>query len=96
MTASAASGTGRRVRRSLTSSTPSSRPMPRTSPTSSCRGGAPVVRVLAESIERRSPNQIDWAPTLASLLGVSLPAAEGVDLLADLATSGEVDQNASR
>jgi hypothetical protein len=60
-------------------------------------GGAAIVNVLAESIERRPPNQSDWAPTLASLLGVSLPAAEGLDLLAGLpAPAGWVDQNASR
>jgi hypothetical protein len=48
-------------------------------------GGHPAVVELGRSIGSRAPELRDWAPTIAGLLGVALPAADGRDLLADRA-----------
>jgi Type I phosphodiesterase / nucleotide pyrophosphatase len=44
-------------------------------------GGHDAVADIAASIACRSPRLRDWAPTLAGLLGIDLPNAEGIDLL---------------
>lgn len=44
-------------------------------------GDHPSVRRLASAIAERPPHLADWAPTIASLLGVSFPSAEGRNLL---------------
>jgi hypothetical protein len=44
-------------------------------------GGHPAVGQIARSLGRRRPHLADWAPTLAALLGVDLPRAEGASLL---------------
>jgi hypothetical protein len=44
-------------------------------------GGHPAVCDIAASIEARSPRLQDWAPTLAGLLDIELPDADGLDLL---------------
>lgn len=43
-------------------------------------GGHPVVAELAESLARRRPSAVDWAPTIASLCGFDLPNATGRSL----------------
>jgi hypothetical protein len=43
-------------------------------------GGHPAVPAIAVSIRERAPRLRDWAPTLACLLNVNLPDAEGLDL----------------
>ena len=45
-------------------------------------GGHPAARAIASSITQRAPDAADWAPTIASALGVDLPAASGRSLLA--------------
>lgn len=45
-------------------------------------GGHAAVPALARAISGRPPRLRDWAPTIAKLLGVDLPDAEGLDLLA--------------
>jgi hypothetical protein len=44
-------------------------------------GGHPAVADLAGSIAAASPRLRDWAPTLAALLDIELPEADGIDLL---------------
>ncbi len=44
-------------------------------------GGHPAVAQLARSIASRPPRLADWAPTIASILGVALPGRDGADLL---------------
>ena len=44
-------------------------------------GGHPAVGRLATAIERRRPHVADWMPTLAPLLGVELPGADGINFL---------------
>jgi len=44
-------------------------------------GGHPDVGAIAESLEARAPKLQDWAPTLADVLGIELPAADGFDML---------------
>ena len=53
-------------------------------------GGHPAVSEIAASISARPPRLRDWAPTLASLLGIDLPDADGLDLIeaAELQTAG--------
>jgi hypothetical protein len=53
-------------------------------------GGHPAVGGLSRSIARRSPRLPDWSPTLASLLDVELPNADGRNLLeeAELLSAG--------
>jgi arylsulfatase A-like enzyme len=46
-------------------------------------GGHPAVAYLASAIACRSPRLVDWAPTLAGILNVDLPDADGFDLLAE-------------
>jgi hypothetical protein len=48
-------------------------------------GGHPAVADLAASIGDRSPRLRDWAPTLAGLLDIDLPDADGFDLLGESA-----------
>jgi hypothetical protein len=45
---------------------------------------------IAASIIGRSPRLQDWAPTMAGLLGLELPDADGIDLLegSELASAG--------
>ena len=53
-------------------------------------GGHPAVPDIAASIIGRSPRLQDWAPTMAGLLGIELPDADGIDLLerSELASAG--------
>jgi hypothetical protein len=44
-------------------------------------GGHTAVADLAASIADRSPRLRDWSPTLAALLGIGLPEADGFDML---------------
>jgi len=44
-------------------------------------GGHPAVADIAGSIVDRSPRLRDWSPTLAALLGIDLPEADGFDML---------------
>jgi arylsulfatase A-like enzyme len=44
-------------------------------------GGHPAVPQLARAIAGRPPRLADWAPTIASILGIALPGSDGVDLL---------------
>jgi len=46
-------------------------------------GGHASVRPLARVIGQHTPELRDWAPTIASLLGVGLPHADGHDLLSE-------------
>jgi hypothetical protein len=46
-------------------------------------GGHPAVAHLAAAIACRAPRLQDWSPTLAGLLDVELPEADGLDLLAE-------------
>ena len=46
-------------------------------------GGHPAVRPLARAIRHHTPELRDWAPTIAQLLGVGLPDADGLDLLTE-------------
>ncbi|TMC25626.1 MAG: hypothetical protein E6J32_13300 [Chloroflexi bacterium] len=43
-------------------------------------GGHPAVERIARSLARRRPHLADWAPTLAPLLGIDLPQADGMVL----------------
>lgn len=45
-------------------------------------GGHPAVSQLSSAIARRQPHLADWAPTVAPILGIDLPWADGVNLLA--------------
>ena len=45
-------------------------------------GGHPAVPRIAAAIAGRPPYLADWAPTIAALLGVSMPTAEGRNLAA--------------
>jgi arylsulfatase A-like enzyme len=45
-------------------------------------GGHPAALKLGQAIQRRRPHLADWAPTLAPLLDIDLPGAEGTNLLA--------------
>ena len=45
-------------------------------------GGHPQVLRLAAALTRRRPHLADWAPTLAPILGVEMPGADGANLLA--------------
>jgi hypothetical protein len=53
-------------------------------------GGHPIVAELAASIAHRPPRLRDWGPTIANLLGIELPDADGIDLLevAELESAG--------
>ncbi len=44
-------------------------------------GGASEVKLLSTTFEVRTPRQMDVAPTIASLLGVALPTAQGANML---------------
>jgi len=44
-------------------------------------GGHPAARGIAAGLEARSPRLQDWSPTLARILGLELPDADGLDLL---------------
>ncbi len=44
-------------------------------------GSHPAARALGQAIERSAPRLIDWAPTLAPVLGVELTPVDGVNLL---------------
>lgn len=44
-------------------------------------GGHPAVPSIAMSIAVRAPRIQDWAPTLAAVLGIELPDADGFDML---------------
>ena len=44
-------------------------------------GGHPAVSNIGRAIEERSPRLQDWAPTIACLLGIDLPLAEGLNML---------------
>lgn len=46
-------------------------------------GGHPAVPRIAGAIEARPPDLADWAPTIATLLGLGLIGADGRDLGAD-------------
>jgi hypothetical protein len=50
-------------------------------------GGHPAVAEIGASIAERPPRLRDWAPTLAGVLNIDLPAAEGVNLLSGDAVS---------
>jgi Type I phosphodiesterase / nucleotide pyrophosphatase len=43
-------------------------------------GGHPSVGHIADSIARRRPHLVDWAPTIASILGLRLESMDGIDL----------------
>lgn len=45
-------------------------------------GGHPAVRQIAAAITAYPPHLADWAPTIAGVLGVPFPSAEGRNLLA--------------
>jgi arylsulfatase A-like enzyme len=45
-------------------------------------GGHSAASQLGSAIRRRRPHLADWAPTLAPLVGIDLPGADGVNLLA--------------
>jgi hypothetical protein len=44
-------------------------------------GGHPFVPRFAQAIEERPPRLQDWAPTLAAVLDLELPMAEGLNML---------------
>lgn len=44
-------------------------------------GGHPAVAPIAAALADHSPRLVDWAPTIASVLGLDLPEAEGKDLV---------------
>jgi len=44
-------------------------------------GGHPAVAEIAGAISARPPRLRDWAPTLAGVLNIDLPDAEGIDLV---------------
>jgi hypothetical protein len=44
-------------------------------------GGHPAVQRIVTSFERRRPHLADWAPTIGSILGVSVRRADGTNLL---------------
>ena len=44
-------------------------------------GGHPAVDRIGRALEQRSPLLQDWAPTLACVLGIDLPAADGLNML---------------
>lgn len=44
-------------------------------------GGHPAAGAIALAIEERPPRLVDWAPTIARVLGLRLPRATGVSLL---------------
>ena len=44
-------------------------------------GGHPAVAEIAASISTHPPRLRDWSPTLAGVLGIDLPDADGTDLL---------------
>jgi len=46
-------------------------------------GGHPAVADIGAGIAHRSPRLMDWAPTLAGILNLDLPEADGFDLLAE-------------
>jgi len=50
--------------------------------TSAVGGGHPAVRRIASAMTEHLPHLSDWAPTLASILGVSFPTEEGPNLAA--------------
>jgi hypothetical protein len=39
-------------------------------------GGHPAARQIGRAIEARAPHLADWAPTIASLLGLHMPGTE--------------------
>jgi arylsulfatase A-like enzyme len=43
-------------------------------------GGHPVVAVIATAIGERPPHLVDWAPTIAAVLGLEVGVMEGCDL----------------
>jgi arylsulfatase A-like enzyme len=43
-------------------------------------GGHPAVRSIAQTIDSRPPGLVDWAPTIATLLGLDMEALDGVAL----------------
>jgi hypothetical protein len=40
-------------------------------------GGHPITAALGRAVEASPPRLRDWAPTIAEILGVGLPAADG-------------------
>jgi len=44
-------------------------------------GGHPAVSQIAQTIAARPPHLVDWAPTIAALLGIDLGRVDGVNLL---------------
>jgi arylsulfatase A-like enzyme len=44
-------------------------------------GGHPAARQIGAAITARPPHLVDWAPTIATMLGLSLPGVDGRDLL---------------
>lgn len=67
---------------------PADRPLPRsvhggpgaTAQVAVVTGGHPAVTAVGRTLRRRIPTAADWAPTIAELLGVALPAATGRSL----------------
>ena len=53
-------------------------------------GGHPAVARIAERIAVVPPHLADWAPTIAAVLGVELPEAEGRDLSATISARPRV------
>jgi phage tail protein X len=43
-------------------------------------GGHPEAARLARAIRERRPHLADWAPTIAGILGITLPDVDGEDL----------------
>lgn len=46
-------------------------------------GGHPAATAIAKAIATSPPHLADWAPTIAAVLGIALPDADGRDLSAD-------------
>jgi len=53
-----------------------------TATTAIVAGGHPTVPRVAAAIGERPPHLVDWAPTVAALLGAPFPTAEGRNLIA--------------
>jgi len=53
-------------------------------------GGHAVVAELGRAIEARPPRLQDWAPTLAPVLGIDLPGADGLNMFeaCEIASAG--------
>jgi hypothetical protein len=54
-------------------------------------GGNPVVPEMAAWIEARPPRLQDWAPTIAGLLGIELPEADGLALVPERRRAAELE-----